>query len=96
MDFDLAGFMKSVYHMYDGPMLEVTLKCQNTMMKTIIDRFGEDVKTEIFDSRHFLAKVSVQASKTFYGWVFSMDGAIKITAPNEAAEAYRDMLNRSK
>ena len=95
-DFDLAAYMKSVFQMYDGPMFDVTLKCENALMNTIIDRFGEDVQTDIADSEHFYAKVKVSASKTFYGWVFASDGAIEIVAPNEAVSAYRDMLNRAK
>ena len=94
-NFDLAAFVKSVFHMYDGPILDVTLKCENTMMKTIIDRFGDGVPTEISDSEHFHAFVRVSASKTFYGWVFGMGGSIQIVAPSEAVEAYRDMLNRA-
>ena len=93
--FDPAVFVKSVFSMYDGPMLDVTLKCENTLMKTIVDRFGEDVHTEIAGVNHFYAKVSVLASKTFYGWLFGMDGAIEITAPAEAVKAYRDMLGRA-
>jgi len=95
-DFDLAAYVKSVYQMYDGPMLDVTLRCQNTMMKTIIDRFGEDVHTEIADDSHFYAKVMVSVSKTFYGWIFAMDGAITISSPAEAVEEYHAMLNRVK
>ena len=95
-DFDLAGFVKSVFSMYDGPLLDVTLKCENALMKTIIDRYGEDVHTEIADAAHFYVKASVSASKTFYGWVFGMDGAALITAPPEAVASYRQMLDRAK
>ena len=95
-DFDLAVYVKSIFQMYDGPMLDVTLKCRNEFMKTIVDRFGEQVKTEIADAEHFYAKVSVAASKTFYGWIFASDGAINITAPKEAVKAYQEMLKNAK
>ena len=94
-DFDLAAFVRATFQMYDGPLLDVTLKCKNEFMKTIVDRFGEEVHTQIADAGHFYASVSVHASKTFYGWVFGMDGAITITAPAEAVKAYRDMLKRA-
>ena len=93
-DFDLAAFVRSVFQMYDGPLLEVTLKCKNEMMKTIIDRFGEEVKADKNGPEHFTVTVKVAASKTFYGWIFGMDGAVQITAPAEAVKAYRDMLKR--
>ena len=31
----------------------------------------------------------------FFGWVFGMDGAIEIVAPQDTVEAYLAMLNRS-
>lgn len=95
-DFDVAKYAQAIFQMYDGPMLDVVLKCENTLMKTIIDRFGEDVHTEIADTGHFYAKVRVSASKTFYGWVFASDGAIRITAPDEAVKAYHIMLDKAK
>ena len=94
-DFDLAAYARSVFQMYDGPLLDVTLKCRNELMKAIIDRFGENVNTEIADEKHFIAKVGVEASKTFFGWVFASGGAVEITAPAEAVNAYRVMLNRA-
>ena len=94
-DFDLAVYIKATFQMYDGPLLDVTLKCKNELMKAIIDRFGEDVHTDIADAGHFYAKVSVAASKTFFGWVFASDGAVEITAPIEAIKLYRDMLNKA-
>ena len=94
-DFDLADFVKATFQMFDGPLLDVTLKCKNELMKSIIDRFGEEVKTDIADTGHFYAKVKVAASKTFFGWVFASDGAVTITAPGDAVRAYRDMLKRA-
>jgi predicted DNA-binding transcriptional regulator YafY len=95
-NFNLAAYVKTTYRMFDGPLMDVTLKCRNEMMKTVIDRFGEDVHTEIADSEYFYAKVSVSASRIFYGWIFGMDGAVEITAPDEAVKSYREMLNRAK
>ena len=94
--FDLAAYAQSVFQMYDGPWLDVTLKCENTMMKTIIDRFGEDVDTYIADPGHFYANVRVSTSRTFYSWVFGMDGTIRIIAPDEALNDYQAMLDRAK
>jgi len=93
-EFDLASFLRAVFQMYDGTLLDVTLRCENAMMNTIIDRFGYDVNTVKSGAGHFNATVSVLASKTFYGWVFGMDGSIEIVAPTEAVSAYSDMLSR--
>ena len=95
-DFDLAAFVMATFQMYDGPLLDVTLKCKNELMKTIVDRFGEDVKADIADAGHFYVTVSVSASKLFYGWIFGMDGAIEIVKPAEAVKAYQEMLKKAK
>lgn len=90
-DFDMAEYAKSVFLMYDGPMCDVTLKCENTLMKTIIDRFGEDVDAKPLDDNHFCARVSVSVSQTFYGWVFSFGGRIEIISPEGITEQYISM-----
>jgi len=88
-------YAESVIQMYDGPVYDLTLVCENDMMKHIIDRFGENVKTEIISEETFAAYVTVPASPTFFAWVFTFDGGIKITAPEDAANEYRDMACRA-
>ena len=88
-EFDISAYARSVFSMYDGPMRDVTLKCENSCMKTIIDRFGEDVATVILDDEHFSANVNVSTSQTFYGWIFSFAGKISISEPEDVKMEYR-------
>ena len=90
--FDMAFYAESVIQMYDGPMCEVALACDNDMMRHVIDRFGEDVDTKIVDDGHFEACVNVPASPTFFAWVFTFRGGIQITGPKEVAAAYKEMV----
>ena len=78
--------------MYDGEECEVTLLCENQLMNSIIDRFGESVHTEIVDEGHFKAITIVDLSSNFYGWVFASEGKMKIIAPEEAADGFRKIL----
>ena len=91
--FDPEAYTRTVFHMYDGPLMEVTLKCKNDRMISVMDRFGEDVKTRVLDPEHFNAYVRVNVSNTFYAWVFTWAGSIRITAPKEAVEGYQAMLD---
>jgi predicted DNA-binding transcriptional regulator YafY len=77
--------------MYDGsaPPQTVKLKCENHLMKSVLDRFGMDVKTAVLDADHFTAAVEISASPTFYGWVFTFGGGIEIVSPECVAEEYR-------
>ncbi|MCL2083317.1 MAG: WYL domain-containing protein [Oscillospiraceae bacterium] len=87
-DFDPAFYAQKVFQMYDGAMRDVVLKCENSLMKSVIDRFGEKVDTAVLDEEHFEARVSVCASPTFYGWVFSFAGRMEITAPDDVIDGY--------
>lgn len=39
-----------------------------------------------YDEEHFAAKIEVDPSSTFYGWVFKFMGGIQIIAPQECVE----------
>ena len=48
-NFELADVIKKVFNMYDGQEVTVDLRCDNSLMKKMIDRFGEDVKILAYD-----------------------------------------------
>jgi predicted DNA-binding transcriptional regulator YafY len=82
-DFRAEEYAKSVFSMYDEERYTVTLKCENSLMKSVIDRFGVKVKTAIAGKEHFTAEVAVSVSPTFFGWVVSFGGRMRIVAPDE-------------
>ena len=47
-------------------METVELLCENSVMDPIVDRFGEGIDTEIADSEHFISRVQVSVSQTFF------------------------------
>ena len=65
-------------------------------MKYVIDRFGIDVETEELSEDKFLAKVQVDLSPTFYGWVFQFGGGVKIVEPELAVEEFNRMICKCK
>lgn len=90
---DLEKYTQEVFRMYDtGEPREVSLLCENSLMKHLIDHFGLDVKTEITDESHFRAKVRVCASPTFYRWVFGWGGKMRIEKPDDVKKEYRQMI----
>lgn len=90
-DYSIAAYGSKVFDMFDGAETEVTLRCENNLMKVIIDRFGEDVHTWTEDDEHFCVKIKVYVSPTFYSWVFQFAGRIKIIFPDETAHEYWKM-----
>lgn len=87
-EYSIKEFCNRVFSMFEGEEYTVTLRCDNSMMKDLIDRFGKDVKTSVLDDKTFLAKVEVSVSQTFFAWVFSYAGKIKIEGPQKVKDAF--------
>ena len=64
-------------------------------MKTMIDRFGENVKTLAYDMTSFRLITEVSVSPTFFGWVFGFDGKVKILGPKNVKEQYCKMISEA-
>lgn len=80
-DFDVSAYFTQEFSMLNGEECKVRLLCENLLMNSIIDRFGEDVATQVVDDNHFSVEATVDLSSNFYGWVFASGGKMKITAP---------------
>jgi predicted DNA-binding transcriptional regulator YafY len=91
-EFSGAEYAKNIFSMYDGEKKTVELICTNELMKVIIDRFGETVKTNPIENNCFRAVVDVSVSPTFFGWVFQFAGKMSILAPEKVKEQYIKML----
>lgn len=92
-DYDPVKYRKEVFRMYDTEEPEeVTLLCNVSTMKVLIDNFGLDVNTTPVDEEHFQAKVMVCTSPTFYRWVFGFGGNIVIEGPKPVLDEYRSRL----
>ena len=73
-------------------IVDVILICENSVMKSIIDRFGGTIRTTSLDDNHFQVKVKVCVGPTFYRWVFGFGGKIRIAGPAEIKGQYKEML----
>lgn len=71
---------------------EVTLLCENNVMKSIVDRFGSKIRTQTISDHQFRVKVKVCTGPTFYRWIFGFNGAIRIEGPQDVRQDYREML----
>lgn len=90
--FNVADYVKRVFHMYADDASEiVSLKCRNSMMKYVIDRFVIDVKTQPLDDEYFKAIVEVSVSPTFFGWIFQFGGDIQIIKPESVRIRFERM-----
>lgn len=81
--------------MYGTEVQTVELLCENHVMSSVIDRFGEDVQIASVDSEHFIATVEVAPSPPFFAWVFTFAGSIRIINPPETVEKFRELVKNA-
>lgn len=93
-DFDMSDYAKIVIEMFDGEPQEVELLCDNELMKSVIDKFGENIKTERISDEQFKAVVNVSTSKTFYAWCFRFAGQMRILRPENVCEEYVNIARK--
>lgn len=90
--FNIDEYINTTFRMFNCEHEEVELICDNDVMDSIIDRFGEDVTTYAYDMTSFRAVVNVAVSHVFYSWVFGFGGKVKIKGPENVKEKYAEML----
>ena len=95
LPFEKRILQKKVFSMFSGEKVLEDLRCDNSLMKTMVDRFGEDVTTLAYDMTSFKVQTEVSASPTFFGWVFGFNGKVQILAPGSVKEQYRQMIAKA-
>ena len=91
--FDAVKYNKQVRRMYGGEAMKITLEFERDLIPVIYDEFGYDTKITA-DGDICTAKVNVQISPTFWGWLFTFAGKMKITAPKKALEMQKEYLGK--
>ena len=94
--YDVSRYTTEVFRMFaTDEATDVTLLCDNTVMKSIIDKFGMGVSTKAVGKDKFRIKVKVCVGPTFYRWVFGSRGKVQIQGPEEVREDFARMLRET-
>ena len=80
--------------MFGGEPSEIRLECKPYIMNYLIDRFGKDFKVVEKSDESFVADIVVEASPTFFSWVFQFGGDARIVGPDKAIAAFAQMIEK--
>lgn len=89
---NIAAYAKSVFGMFGGETVTVTIEAENQFAGILIDRFGKDIPIVRLDEGHFRTNIDVVPSRIFTGWVLSLGKGIRITAPESVTAQIRTEL----
>ena len=97
--FVSLSFMKGAYHvpclpfgMFAGKEEKVEMVFHNSLIDTVIDKFGKEVWLSPVDNYHFKITVPVAVSPQFFGWIFGLGGKATIVGPKAVVKKMKDML----
>ena len=93
-EFNLPKYTKSLFGMFGGDPVTVTLEGKSDLVGVVIDRFGKDTVILKKDGDRFRAQISVAVSRQFLGWVFAIGDGLKIVAPESVVGQMRDEVRR--
>ncbi|MBQ3663821.1 MAG: transcriptional regulator [Clostridia bacterium] len=90
---DFAVYTEQAFAMFGGPAQKVVLEFDESLINPVLDQFGEDVAVRRVRKGVLKAKVSVQVSPTFFGWLAQFPGKMKILSPDELERKYLEHLS---
>lgn len=91
---DIPRYTNMMFGMFGGEETKVTIEAENAMVSVMIDRFGKDVIIVPVDEEHFQITVSVAVSNHFLGWIMSLEGDVRIVAPDSIVEQMKNSIAR--
>ena len=91
-EFQLTKYTKSVFGMYSGETVNVTLQADENLVGAVIDRFGKDVSLHSRGNGKVEVWVDVMLSPQFLGWVTGFGSGMKIVGPQKAFDAMKQLV----
>lgn len=90
--FDINNYRQEQFYMFGGTTEEIELIFPQELLEIAIDRFGEDITPENNDNGEYIIKTQVQVSKTFFAWLTTFEGRVKIKSPINVKEQYAEFI----
>ena len=92
---DLEQYSAGLFSMYSGQLSRARIRCTETGLKILYDRFGLDIPVEFLEDGSYLALVEVVPGPVFFGWVIGLSQEMRLTGPEELVEQCRAVAQRS-
>lgn len=93
-NFDIAAYKREQFVMYGGVEAVVELIFPQDLLEVAIDRFGENISVSHIDSGKYIVSATVQVSKTFFAWLTTFEGRVKIQSPESVKERYKEFIKK--
>lgn len=92
LSLNVAEYSRQFFGMYAGTPTKLAIRFDNSLINTVIDRFGEEVDLDP-EGETFVAHVQVGISPTFYSWLMMFGDKAEILSPEGAR---RELAQRAR
>lgn len=92
----IQRYRSSVFSMYSGQRIMAEFEFDFKAMNIIYDKYGEDTKITKLGENKYYAKLPVEDSPTFWGWIFMLEDRIRILSPSHLVKEYSEKLDRMR
>ena len=81
--------------MFGGEQVKVTIRFENSLLDTVIDKFGVGFGAEYRQDgeEHFTVTVEIKVSEQFFAWMCGFGLQSKIITPERLASEYKEYLS---
>lgn len=86
-------YSKQHFGMFSGNVETVTLSFEKSAVGIVIDRFGREISIIPRDDNNCATHVKVNVSNTFFGWIASSRGRIRIEGPETVRQQFISFID---
>lgn len=94
-DLNMAQYSKQVFGMFGGTPTNVRLQFPDDLTNNAVDKFGSDVMMIPQGDGTFSISATIAVSPTFFSWVFSFSGRVRILWPEAVVQEYKEMCKKA-
>lgn len=87
---------KQLFGMFTGEECEVSFEADNSLIDTVLDKFGFDTRLSVRNNQTFSFSATVQLSPVFLGWCCSFGDKLKVTGPETVLKHLKEHLDKLK
>ena len=93
IDLYLEFYLQRVFNMYGGKQERVYIQFVNSLLDTMVDRFGtSNARYFTVDDKHAAVSVEGEISPTFFGWLAGFGKQVILLSPDSVSEEYKNYL----
>ena len=92
--FDLGSYVKTIFDMYNGEAVTVSLRMDRKLLNAAMDRFGAESPMYGDSETTFLVSAPVEVGPTFYGWLFQFGPQAELLSPPRVRADYADYCKK--